>query len=125
MQRELGAFAYAAAEDANASNDQQPIGLGFGRAIGQYFGWNFQSMFIFRSSQLAKQTALFDRNVMIVVCINITEGDWRIHSTDMYLTKKSQLELLDTLRINQFHVPAGKDTWRVKNQLLHFNFKSF
>ena len=57
--------------------------------------------------------------------INITEGEWRIHSLDLVLTKKSALELLDTLKIVQFHVPATKDEWRVKNQLLSFNFNFF
>ncbi|MBK7433848.1 MAG: carboxypeptidase-like regulatory domain-containing protein [Chitinophagaceae bacterium] len=57
--------------------------------------------------------------------INITDGDWRIHSFDLMLTKSSQLELIDSLQITQIHVPVGKDIWRVKNQLLHFNFKQF
>ena len=57
--------------------------------------------------------------------INITEGDWRIHSFDLTLTKKSQLEIIDTLQITQFYVPVNKDTWRVKNQLLHFGFNQF
>lgn len=57
--------------------------------------------------------------------INITEGDWRIHSLDLSLTKKSQLELIDTLQITQFHVPVTDDIWRVKNQLLHFDFDKF
>ncbi len=54
--------------------------------------------------------------------INITEGDWRIHSVDLLVTKTSQLEILDTLRLTQIHVPVGGDVWRVKNQLLHFSF---
>lgn len=54
--------------------------------------------------------------------INITENDWRIHSFDLKLTKKSQLEIIDTLQITQFHVPVNDDVWRVKNQLLRFNF---
>lgn len=57
--------------------------------------------------------------------INITEDDWRIHSFDLILTKSSQLELLDSLQITQIHVPVGNNVWRVKNQLLHFNFKQF
>lgn len=57
--------------------------------------------------------------------INITESDWRIHSTNLFLTKKSQLELIDTLEITQFHVPVSADAWRIKNQLLHFSFNSF
>lgn len=57
--------------------------------------------------------------------INITDGDWRIHSVDLTLYKTAQLEILDTLQITQIHVPVGNDVWRVKNQLLHFNFKQF
>ena len=57
--------------------------------------------------------------------INITENDWRIHSFDLLLTKKAQLEIIDTLQITQFHVPVNDEVWRVKNQLLHFNFNQF
>jgi hypothetical protein len=57
--------------------------------------------------------------------INITENDWRIHSFDLVLTKKSQLEIIDTLQITQFHVPVNNDIWRVKNQLLHFNINQW
>ena len=55
--------------------------------------------------------------------INITDNDWRIHSFDLLLTKTSQLEILDTLKITQQHVPVSDDVWRVKNQQLYFNFK--
>jgi len=55
--------------------------------------------------------------------IYITDGDWRIHSCDLTLTKTSQLEILDTLQLSQIYVPVGNDVWRVKNQLLHFNFQ--
>ena len=57
--------------------------------------------------------------------LNITDGDWRIHSFDLLLTKTSQLELLDTLQIRQQHVPINDNVWRVKSQLLHFNFNQF
>ncbi|MBC7889487.1 MAG: carboxypeptidase-like regulatory domain-containing protein [Ferruginibacter sp.] len=57
--------------------------------------------------------------------INITEGDWRIHSADLLLTKKSQLEIIDTLQITQFHVPVNNEAWRIKNQLLHFSYNQF
>lgn len=57
--------------------------------------------------------------------INITDNDWRIHSFDLLLTKKAQLEIMDSLQITQLYVPVSNDVWRVKNQLLHFNFKQF
>ncbi|HEY8967806.1 MAG TPA: DUF5686 family protein, partial [Puia sp.] len=55
--------------------------------------------------------------------INITEGDWRIHSLDLLLLKESQLQILDTLSIRQIHAPIGKDAgdvWQVKNQVVYF-----
>lgn len=54
--------------------------------------------------------------------INIIENGWRIFSCDLLLTKSSGLEILDTLRIKQIHVPVESDVWRIKNQVLHFNF---
>lgn len=54
--------------------------------------------------------------------INITEGDWRIHSIDLMLTKESQLELLDTVKIKQIHYPVTKDVWRTKDQVVYFTF---
>jgi hypothetical protein len=41
--------------------------------------------------------------------INITEGDWRIHSLNLQLTKASQMEILDTLNIEQLYVPLNND----------------
>jgi len=55
--------------------------------------------------------------------INIAEDDWRIYNCDLLLTKESQLEVLDSLEISQIFVPVNNDVWRVKNQVLHFNFK--
>ena len=57
--------------------------------------------------------------------INITENDWRIYSCDLWLTKTSQLEILDSLQITQIHVPVNNDVWRIKNQVLHFSFNQF
>ena len=57
--------------------------------------------------------------------INITEGDWRIHSLDLLLLKESQLEVLDTLSIRQIHAPVGvnaRDVWQVKDQVIYFTF---
>ncbi len=57
--------------------------------------------------------------------INITDGDWRIHSLDLVLTRTAQLEIVDSLHIIQLHVPVGNDVWRVKNQRINFTFKQF
>lgn len=57
--------------------------------------------------------------------INITDGDWRIHSLDLMLSKNTQLEIMDTLHINQLHVPVTNDVWRIKSQVLSFYFNQF
>jgi hypothetical protein len=57
--------------------------------------------------------------------IFITDDDWRIHSADLLITKEYQLELMDTLRIRQIHVPVNKDVWRTKDQVLYITAKQF
>jgi len=57
--------------------------------------------------------------------INITDGDWRIHSLDLYLVKESQLEIIDTLTIRQIQVPISPDIWRTKDQVVYFTFNKF
>ena len=51
--------------------------------------------------------------------INITEGDWRIHSLQLMLTKESQMQLVDTLQIEQLFVPFEKDIWVIKTQVIY------
>lgn len=55
--------------------------------------------------------------------INITEGDWRIFSCKLYVTKDAQLQVLDSLEVTQIHTPQYPDIWRVKNQVIHFHAK--
>ncbi len=57
--------------------------------------------------------------------INITEGDWRIHSLDLLLTKDYQLEIVDSLSIRQIQVPIAPNIWRTQNQVVDFSFKKF
>jgi Family of unknown function (DUF5686)/CarboxypepD_reg-like domain len=57
--------------------------------------------------------------------INIVDNDWRIHSLELQLTKESQMELVDTLTINQLYVPLNKDIWVIKNQVIYPAIKIF
>ena len=57
--------------------------------------------------------------------INITEGDWRIHSLDLFLVQASALEILDTLVIKQIQVPINDSIWRTKDQVVYFTFNKF
>jgi len=43
--------------------------------------------------------------------IYIMENSWRIHSTDLYLTKDAQIDFVDTLIINQLFVPVENEIW--------------
>lgn len=51
--------------------------------------------------------------------INIVDGDWRIHSIQLMLTKESQIEIIDTLRLEQLYVPFTNDVWVVKSQVMY------
>ena len=57
--------------------------------------------------------------------INITENDWRIHSVQLQLTKESQMELVDTLRIDQLYMPYENDIWVIKSQVIYPSIKIF
>ena len=50
--------------------------------------------------------------------INIIENDWRIHSVQLSLLKEQQMQLLDTLQIEQIYVPT-KQGWVIKNQVIY------
>lgn len=56
--------------------------------------------------------------------INIVENEWRIQSVDLLLVKAQQMQLLDTLRIQQLYVPSGK-VWVIKNQVIYPSGKIF
>jgi hypothetical protein len=55
--------------------------------------------------------------------INITEGDWRIHSLQLMLTKESQIEFMDTVKVEQLYVPFEEDIWVIKTQVLYPSVK--
>ena len=57
--------------------------------------------------------------------INITENDWRIHSVQLQLTKQSQMQLVDTLKIEQLFVPYDDAVWVIKTQVIYPSVKVF
>ena len=57
--------------------------------------------------------------------IDIVAEDWRIHSVQLMLTKASQMELLDTLRIEQLYRPLDKDVWYISSQVIYPAVKLF
>lgn len=57
----------------------------------------------------------------------IVEGEWRVHSSDLFITRNQSLQFLDTFRIRQYHVPLEGGLWMPsQTQLgLHFNLFGF
>ncbi|HVW97946.1 MAG TPA: DUF5686 and carboxypeptidase regulatory-like domain-containing protein [Mucilaginibacter sp.] len=43
--------------------------------------------------------------------IYILEGDWRIHSLDLFITKKQNINFVDTLKISEQFFPVSKEAW--------------
>ncbi len=56
--------------------------------------------------------------------IYIVDNEWSIHSLNMTLTKKSNMEMLDTMRIDQVFLPL-KDAWVIKSQVWYPVFGMF
>jgi hypothetical protein len=61
--------------------------------------------------------------------INIIEDEWRIYSVQLTLLKAQQLQVLDTLKIEQLYVPAN-GIWLIKQQNIYpsvnlFGFDAF
>ncbi len=52
----------------------------------------------------------------------IIDVSWRIHSVDLMLTKKSQLEFVDTLKFHEVYLPVKKDVWLPFNSSFTFVF---
>lgn len=57
--------------------------------------------------------------------INIVEDEWRIHSLELTLTKQSQMNFADTVRIEQLYRQLGTNFWVIQSQLLYPAVKFF
>lgn len=62
---------------------------------------------------------LFDGEVFVV------DDDWSLHSLKLIAIKSSNMELLDSFRLEQFYLPLKKDNWVIKQQVLGFALKIF
>ena len=56
--------------------------------------------------------------------INIVEDSWRIYSVELTILKEQQMQLLDTLKIDQQYIPVG-NTWMVKQQVIYPSMSLF
>jgi hypothetical protein len=53
--------------------------------------------------------------------IYIIEDSWRIHSLDLYLTKSSGINFVDTITIKQQYIPVENKTWMPSSLKFEFN----
>ncbi len=57
--------------------------------------------------------------------ITIVENEWRIQSLQLTLVKEQQMQLVDTLVIEQLYVPIDKKKWVIKSQVIYPSGKFF
>ena len=51
--------------------------------------------------------------------LNIVEEEWKIHSVQLLLTKESQMQFIDSLRLEQLYRPLTGDTWVISSQVIY------
>lgn len=92
-----------------------------------FYKYKFEGVFVEDGKEINKIKVIPKRKYepLFSGYINITENDWRIHSLQLLLTKESQMELVDTLRIDQLYVPFENDIWVIKSQVLYPTIKLF
>ena len=85
-----------------------------------YYKYKFEGTFFENGVQISHIKVIPRRTYepLFYGYINIVENEWRIHSVQLQLLKASQMQLLDTLKIDQIHVPAG-NVWVIKQQVLY------
>lgn len=86
-----------------------------------YYRYKFEGVFIEDGKEINRIRVIPRQQYEPVFSgyINITENDWRIHSLKLQLTKASQMDLIDTLQIEQLYVPFNNEIWVVKNQVIY------
>lgn len=57
--------------------------------------------------------------------IDIVADEWRIHSLKLLLTKSSQMELVDSLRLEQLFRPVDNTNWFISSQVIYPAIKMF
>ncbi|TZF82150.1 carboxypeptidase-like regulatory domain-containing protein [Pedobacter sp. BS3] len=55
--------------------------------------------------------------------IYIAEHDWRLYAVNLYLTKKNNINLADTIRFSQQYLPASDNIWMPSSLQLSFKGK--
>ncbi len=51
--------------------------------------------------------------------VYVVDDEWVFQSVDLQLTKEAQMDLLDTLRLEQTYIPIAKDQWIIQSQVIY------
>jgi hypothetical protein len=90
-----------------------------------YYRYKYQGTFYEDGKQMSKIKVIPKRKYepLFSGYINIVEDEWRIHSFQLLLTKESQMELVDSLRLEQMYRPVNKDVWAISSQVIYPSVK--
>ncbi|MEJ7740162.1 MAG: DUF5686 and carboxypeptidase regulatory-like domain-containing protein [Chitinophagaceae bacterium] len=93
----------------------------------RYYKYRLEGVFVEDGKEINKILVIPQRKYepCFAGYINIQEGDWRIHSIKLLLTKDSQMDILDSLQIEQLYVPVSPEVWVIKNQVIYPAAKMF
>lgn len=87
-----------------------------------YYHYRYRGEFI-EDGKLIDKIEIFPRRkyepVFAGGFINIVDGEWCIHSVQLLLTKESQMELVDTLKIEQLYKQYNDSVWVIGSQVLY------
>lgn len=91
-----------------------------------YYRYKFEGTFYENGKEISRIKVIPKRKYepLFSGYINIIENEWRIHSLQLQLVKEQQMQYLDTLKIEQIYMPAGK-VWLVKQQVINIAIKIF
>ncbi|WP_118952581.1 DUF5686 and carboxypeptidase regulatory-like domain-containing protein [Taibaiella helva] len=51
--------------------------------------------------------------------VYVVDDEWVFQSVDLRLTKEAQMDLLDTLKLEQTYIPIAKDLWIIQSQVIY------
>jgi hypothetical protein len=91
-----------------------------------FYNYKFEGTF-FENNQMINRIKVMPKRTyepLFNGYINIIENEWRIHSLRLQLLKENQMQLADTLTIEQLYVPMG-NVWVIKQQTIYPSIKIF
>lgn len=89
-----------------------------------YYRYHFEGTF-FENNQMINRIKVTPKRTyepLFNGYINIIENEWRIQSLQLSLFKENQMQLADTVKIEQLYVPVGS-VWIIKQQTIYPSIK--